>query len=72
MKEIQTVRLMRWDAVCSTIGLCRRSITTMIAKGTFPAPLKIGPAKRVSAWLPEDIEAWVAGSVRESHRGGTQ
>ncbi|MFA5899705.1 MAG: AlpA family phage regulatory protein [Hyphomicrobium sp.] len=40
---------------------CRSDIYREIAKGTFPAPVKLG--ERASAWLEHEVAAWIAGRV---------
>ena len=44
------------------VRLSRSTLYSMIARGEFPAPVKLG--RRAVAWRVADIEAWM--SSRES------
>ena len=39
------------------LGICRRTLERLIARGEFPSPLKIGRSSRVAV---ADVEAYVA------------
>jgi prophage regulatory protein len=50
--------LHRLPAVMARVGYGRASIYNMIAAGTFPAPVKLGP--RAVAWRESDLACWIA------------
>lgn len=49
--------LSRLPAVLRRTRLSRSSIYTMVARGEFPAPIKIG--SRSVAWLDHEITTWI-------------
>lgn len=53
----QEERILRWPQVHERTGICRSYAHKLIAKGEFPAPVKIGP--RASGWLQSSINAWI-------------
>lgn len=61
--------LLRLPDVQARAGLGKSMIYALMARGEFPACVKIGP--RVSAWLESDVDAWVLARVAAS-RGGEQ
>ncbi len=56
-------KILRRPAVQEATGLSRSAIYEMIAKGTFPKPIKLGP--RAVGWTDSDIEAWQAERIAE-------
>lgn len=52
-------RFMRLPDVVALVGLKRTAIYGRIKKGTFPAPVQLGP--RAVAWAEADIAEWQAG-----------
>jgi prophage regulatory protein len=48
------------------IGLSTTSIYEMMAAGTFPRPVKLGP--RIVAWPKSHIDAWLADRAEQSQR----
>ena len=52
------IRLLRRPEIESRTGLSRSSIYAMMARGTFPRPLRIG--QRAVAWDEATIENWLA------------
>lgn len=50
-------RLLRRPDVCQMTTLPSSSLTDLISKGDFPAPLKI--SERSSAWKLSEILAWI-------------
>lgn len=46
----------RLPAVLATTGLGRSTIYRLVADGSFPSPVKLGP--RAVAWRWADIERW--------------
>jgi len=63
-----SLKLYRLPEVCELIGLRRSAIYAAIARGEFPAPVRI--SKRASAWRHTDLEAWIA--ERAAEREGRQ
>jgi prophage regulatory protein len=63
------LRLLRRPEVESKTGMCRSTIYEQVARGEFPAPIKLG--RRASAWLEADIERWIADRIAAS-RGGAK
>lgn len=49
--------LLRLPDVIARVGLARSTIYDMIAKGGFPAPVKLGG--RAVAWRASAIAAWI-------------
>jgi prophage regulatory protein len=57
------VRIKEVEAIC---GLKRASIYNAVRLGTFPKPIKIGG--RASAWIKQEVEAWVEQRIACSRR----
>lgn len=55
--------LLRLPEVKAHTGLSRSELYRRIAKGTFPAPVKIGA--RASAWSSAEVERWKAERIAE-------
>lgn len=49
--------LLRLPEVRQRTGLSSNSVYRLASAGDFPAPIKIGP--RASAWVEEEIDAWI-------------
>ena len=56
-------RLIPLQDVIAQTGIMRTNIYARIARGTFPAPIKIGTASR---WQESKIQEWVAQQVAAS------
>lgn len=56
--------LLRLPAVERRTGLRKSAIREAIRKGTFPAPIKIGP--RASAWVESEVADWIAARIEAS------
>ena len=50
--------ILRLPDVIKSTGRKRSSIYRDVRKGTFPAPVALGP--RAVGWRESDIEAWIA------------
>jgi prophage regulatory protein len=62
-------RLIRWPKVEGRVGICRSHAHTLIQKGQFPAPIKLGGENaRASGWLESDIDQWIEDRVAESRK----
>ncbi|SMG61074.1 transcriptional regulator, AlpA family [Paraburkholderia susongensis] len=51
-------QVMRMKDVVKRIGLCRATIYSMISRGEFPRPIRIG--ERATGWRESELEAWLA------------
>ncbi|MFZ9115024.1 MAG: helix-turn-helix transcriptional regulator [bacterium] len=60
MKDIAS-RLMRLPQVKSMTGLSKSTIYSLMAEGSFPKQIKIGP--RLVAWTDSDIQQWIAHQI---------
>jgi prophage regulatory protein len=49
--------VLRRDAVERVTGLPRSTLYELMAKGTFPKPIRIGA--RSVGWLEDEVSAWV-------------
>jgi prophage regulatory protein len=63
-------KIIRLPAVKAGTQLSRSSIYEGVRKGTFPAPIKLGP--RSVGWLQSEVEAWVVGRVAASRKETVQ
>jgi prophage regulatory protein len=55
------LKFLRLTEVKVRVGLAESTLYAKVARGEFPAPVKIGP--RASAWLEEEVEKWMADRV---------
>lgn len=62
-----STRLIRRRQVEERTGLGRSSLYAKIARGEFPAPVKLGA--RASAWINGEVEAWICARVSASRSG---
>lgn len=60
--------LIKLDAVKRICGLSRASIYGAVKLGTFPPPVKL--TGRASAWVKEEVDAWVQQRIAISRRKG--
>lgn len=71
-ENVSSASFLRAPAVCKRLGVSRASIYAWIARGEFPAPVKLGP--RLSAWSLAEIEDWerarMAARAGHSSEGG--
>lgn len=56
--------LLRLPEVRQRTGLSTNSVYRLGAAGKFPRPIKIGP--RASAWVEEEIDAWIEQRIQAS------
>ena len=54
-----TVEIWRKPRVLATVGMGNTWLYAEIAKGDFPAPVKLGT--RAVGWRRADVEAWLSG-----------
>ncbi|OJA71098.1 transcriptional regulator [Burkholderia ubonensis] len=52
------MKALRMKDVTVKVGLGQSTLYRMIAAGTFPKPFELVPGR--TAWLEEDIDAWLA------------
>jgi prophage regulatory protein len=55
-------QIMRRKQVLEFTGLSRSTLYNYIARGFFPAPVKLGP--RAVGWRRSEIDAWLASRER--------
>ena len=63
---LEPTRLLRLKQVILKVGLSRSQIYKLIAKGSFPEQIKIGP--KISAWSERKIDQWISRQIE----GGVQ
>ena len=63
----QANRLLRLKQVVLKVGLSRSQIYKLIAKGSFPEQIKIGP--KISAWPEHAIDQWISHHVNQGNGG---
>ena len=52
------MRILRRDEVTKKIGLERSAIYQMMAEGTFPRQVRLGPMS--VGWLESEVDEWIA------------
>lgn len=60
--------LLRLPKVEAATGFKRSTIYRLIQCGQFPAPISLGA--RASAWIEDEVDAWIQKRIRESRHGG--
>ena len=63
-KPDTTQNLLRLPQVQEIVSLSSSTLYAMVARGDFPAQVKIGP--RASAWIESEVLAWVGDRISES------
>lgn len=58
--------ILRLPAVKTYTGLSRSTIYLAVAKGQFPAPIRLGA--RAVGWLESEVETWLRQQVEQSRR----
>lgn len=58
------VSMLKLDAVCARTALSKSSLYALVAKGDFPAPVKL-MAKAV-AWSSIAVDDWIAARIASS------
>ena len=63
------IAIYRLPAVCEITGLSKATIYRLLARGEFPARVKLSP--RCVGWRVAEIDAWLAAraAVREQAAG---
>ncbi|MDE0081656.1 MAG: AlpA family phage regulatory protein [Gammaproteobacteria bacterium] len=62
-------RILRMPEVEARTGLSRRTIQTLVRKGTFPQPIRL--SRRTVGWLESELNAWLLEREARS-RGGAE
>jgi len=65
-----TQNLLRLPRVEAATGYKRSTIYRLIQQGEFPAPISLGA--RASAWVEDEVNAWIQKRIRESRDGGAK
>lgn len=60
---------LKLNEVEERVCLKRSAIYSMIQAGDFPAPIKLMPGR--SAWLVDDVDAWVKSRIEASRKPST-
>lgn len=60
------MRLIRIREVMQLTGISRAYIYVLAQKGEFPAPVKL--TERSSAWVEEEVRAWIESRIKERNR----
>ena len=63
-----TQNLLRLPKVEAATGYRRSTIYRLIQEGTFPAPISLGA--RASAWIEDEVNAWIQKRIRSSREDG--
>ena len=59
-------KLIRLPAVIDATGLSRSSVYFKISQGNFPPPVKL--SERASAWVADEVEAWIEQRITRRNR----
>ena len=65
-KCLHSNRLLRWSDVQPIVGICRSHCHQLVARNLFPAPRKLVPGGRASAWVESEINAWVQQRIADT------
>jgi prophage regulatory protein len=58
--------ILRLPVVKARTGLSRSTIYLRVSKGTFPAPVNLGP--RAVGWIEAEIQQWLDQQIATSRR----
>lgn len=61
------MKILKLPEVIAKTGLSKSTIYAKAKAGTFAKPLKLGT--RASAWIEEEIDAWIAGRITARDEG---
>ncbi len=62
--EVIPARILRLPEVINRVGLKRASIYAAVARGSFPKQIALGD--RAVGWIEREIDAWLAGRIRQA------
>ncbi len=60
-------RIIKLREVMFAVPLCRSSIYSKIAEGSFPKPVPLGG--RAVGWLEEEIQKWIQDQIEQRDKG---
>lgn len=58
-------QILRFPEVHKVTGLARSTVHALVAKGRFPAPIKLSTNGRASGWLLSEINSWLQSRLSE-------
>ena len=64
---LESTRLLRLKQVVLKVGLSRSQIYKLIAKGSFPEQIKIGP--KISVWPEHTLDQWINSHLNDRNGG---
>lgn len=64
-----TQNLLRLPKVEAATGYRRSTIYRLIQQGEFPPPISLSSGGRASAWVEDEINAWIQKRIAESRNG---
>ena len=59
---MKNTKILTTDEVCLLVRYSRRHLDRLIRKGSFPAPLQLGPKK--IGWIEAEVMDWLASRPR--------
>jgi len=59
-------RIIRWPELHKRIGLSRSQIHNLVAKGLFPAQIKL--SDRASGWLESQVNDWLEQKIKNQEQ----
>ena len=62
-------QLIKLKEVIKLTGLSTSSVYRLAASGQFPAPLKLSPGGRSSAWVLAEVQQWIDERIAASRNG---
>lgn len=65
-----TQNLLRLPKVEAATGYRRSTIYRLIQQGDFPKPISLSRSGRASAWVEEEVNAWVQQRIAASRNKG--
>jgi prophage regulatory protein len=57
-----SIRILRLPEVMARVGICRASIYSYMAEGSFPKSVSLGA--RAVGWLEHEIDAWLVTKIQ--------
>lgn len=67
-----TQNLLRLPKVEAATGYKRSTIYRLIQCGEFPAPITLSSNGRASAWIEDEVNAWIQERITASRNGGAK
>lgn len=63
---VTKTHILRIPDVQRRVGLSRAQIYSLVTRGEFPAPIKLGV--KASGWLESEIDHWIDEQIKKSRR----